>query len=231
MLGMAKAYHIFQATRFPVGESFTVPKQSNFLEIELPDTTLNKTFVPVSGDFVPYYVHHEMIIQQIGRSKGVEFTHFAAPFEFYLFYRKSDNLLLIQTNKKVCNSLVYDLAGTGDFDIKSFVVDFDVLQPHVDYVKGAWFKFRAPDRTASAHFGNHVDRSAAYQESLEEGELSSMHLLHYYKEESLQIQITANCGIVLFHQFEEADTELSIVLSVLEMLQSIKAVALAPHKA
>jgi len=220
---MAKAYHVFRATSFPREDSFKVPKQSNFLGIELPDTTLNKTFIPIPEEFTPYYVHHEMIIQQIGRSKGVEFTHFAAPYEFPLFYRQSDNLVLIQTNKKVCNSLVHDLIRTGSFSIQPFIVDFDVLQPHVDYVKGAWFKFRDADRTASAHFGNHVDRSSAYQESLEEGELSSMHLLHSYIGETLQIQITSACGIVLFHVFEEATTELSVVLSVYNMLESIAA--------
>lgn len=224
---MAKAYHAFKAAKFPGRDSFSVPKQSNFLDIELPDTSLNKTYLPISEDFVTYYVHHELIIQQIGRSKGVEFTHFAAPFEFYLFFRKSDNLVLIQTNKKVCNSLVHDLIGTGSFDIKPFVVDFDILQPHVSYVKGAWFKFKEPDRTASAHFGNHVDRSAAYQESLEEGELSSMHLLHSYMGETLQIQITEQCGIVLFHIFEEAKTELSVVLSVYDMLESINALSVS----
>jgi len=227
---MPKSYRAFTATRFPQRDSYVIPAQQSFLDIEIPDTSIANVDLPVPKEFISYFVHHEMIVEQVGRAKSVTFTHFAAPFEFYMHLRIADNLLLVQTIKRVCSSLIQDLVQTGDFEIQHYVVNFDLLRPYVTNVKGAWFKFKEPALRASAHFGNHVDKSQAFQESLQTGEISSLYVLHDFNSEQLQVQITSDCGVVIYPRIDELNTEISIVLSVLGMLEAVGAVGIIPTK-
>jgi len=227
---MPKSYRALQAKRFPLHQSYTIPTQYSYLDIEIPDTTIVRQYLPIPQEFSSYYVHHEMIFEQFGRAKGVDFSQFAAPFEFYMHFRGNDKLLLIQTQKKVCASLVNDLIYTGDFDIEHFVVNFDILQPYITQVRGAWFKFKEPDLRASGHFGNHVDQSTAYREALQTGELSSLYVLHDFEGAPLQIQITSDCAIVLYTPFDQISTELSVVINVLGMLNAVGALSIVPPK-
>jgi hypothetical protein len=227
---MPKSYRALQAKRFPLQTSYRIPAQDNYLGIEIRDTTITRQDLPIPQEFSSYYVHHEMLVEQLGRAKGVDFSCYVAPFEFYMYFRGNDKLLLIQTQKKVCASLVSDFIHTGDFDIEHLVVNFDTLQPHITYVKGAWFKFKEPDLRASAHFGNHVNQNPAYQEALQTGELSSLFVLHDFEGVQLQIQITSDCAIVLYPRIDQISTELSVVSNVLNMLNTVHALSIVPSK-
>jgi hypothetical protein len=227
---MPKSYRALQAERFPLQESYRIPTQHSYLDIEIPDTTITRQNLPIPQEFSSYYVHHEMIVEQFGRAQGINFSRFVAPFEFDMYFRGNDKLLLIQTPKKVCASLVNDLIYTGNFDIEHFLVDFDILQPYITQVRGAWFKFKEPDLRASGHFGNHVDKSTAYQEALQVGELSSLYMLHDFEGTQLEIQITSDCAIVLYPRVDQISTELSIVSSVLSMLNTVKALSIVSSK-
>jgi hypothetical protein len=76
-------------------DEYAIPVQQTFNDVELPNTTIKKQSLPIPNIFTPFFVHHEMIIEQVGRAKGCEFIHFAAPFEFYA-YLKEDRLFLVQ---------------------------------------------------------------------------------------------------------------------------------------
>jgi hypothetical protein len=227
---MAKGYRAFTVAGFGGRESYVVPTQYNYLGIEIPDTSLERVGLPVPEGFVSYFVHHEMIVDQIGRAKDISFTQFAAPFEFHVHFRKSDGLLLVPAPKRVCKSLIRNLEQGDVLHATHYLVDFERLRPNVDCVKGAWFKFRQPDLRTSGHFGNHVDRSPAYKEALQLGEMSGLYLLHDFCGQLVQVQITSDYGVVLYNTYSELRTELSVVLSVLGMLNEVSAVARVESK-
>jgi hypothetical protein len=228
---MATAYRAYHSSRFASCNPYIIPRQSNFVDFEIPNTSVSQKQSLGLIDFSSYDVHHELIIEQFGRVKNVTFMSYATPFDFNMHYSKSNNLVFINTNKKVCNSLIYDLVQTNDFEVEALSVDFDVLIPHITQVKGAWFKFRNPNLRASAVFGNHVDKSPAYQEALNLGEMSSMYILYDFQGQSLQVQITSDCAIVLYANIPDIAMELKIIFEIYEMLKSTKTILIPVKKA
>ena len=228
---MVKAYRAYNATRFPSGNTYKVASQSNFLDIELPETTISRIDLLLTESFQAYYIHHEMIVEQIGRAKDIQFTHFAAPFEFNSYIQRASKLLLFQTAKRVCIDLVHRLNSSNDFDINQYSVDFEVLRPYIKNVRGAWIKFQQANLRTSAHFGNHVDNSLAFQESMQTGQLTSLYILYDYESEQIPIQITSDCAVVLYPNIDEVQIEIDITVSVINWLHSTGALSLAtPRK-
>lgn len=221
---MPRGYRVFNARRFPSRDDYVFAAQSNFVGLEVPASTMERVLPDVPGDYEAYLVHHEMVVEQVGRAQSVEFTQFLAPFEFNVYVRRGDDAMFVQTNKRVCASFVSDLSLTGDFDLSGNAVDFDRLMPIVADVKGAWFRFRQSDLHAGAYFGSHVDRSLAYQEAMLSGVMSSLYVLHEFNGQQIQIQVTADCCIVIFPDLHDVRSDLAVVESVLSMLRSVGAV-------
>jgi hypothetical protein len=227
---MAKGYRIQKIVRFPEKESYVIANQSNFIDMPLPNTEIHKTDLGLNANLETYLVRHEMIVQQIGRYKETTFNYFAAPFEINLFVKRSANLLLVQTKKPVAIDFIKKLNSCGDFEVNQCSVDFDILQPYVTNTRGAWFRFNQPDLRSMGQFGNHIDRSQTFQESVLTGELSALCILYDFHELPIPIQITSDGVIVTYSRVSNLDIELSIILDVYDMLNSIGALTVSNPK-
>jgi hypothetical protein len=227
MPGGVGSYHIYEVTALAITEPVSIPHQLELLadsDLEVADSRI----YPISGEPLPpgvasYRIQHEMVVNQIGRAKGIQFSHYITPTEFDAYYKPDSCLIALHGRAEVTEDFVKTWQRSGQAVIGSitpYEVNFGKLEPHLEVIRGAWFRFHDPRLSSSGHFGYHVDQSPEYQSAKAVGTLTVLNFLHAYEGLSIPVMVTRKCTIVIQKAIETLELELAIVFDVYHFLNA-----------
>lgn len=158
-------------------------------------------------------------LKYLGRAQGTTFQEFVSPYKFMMYVmREADGqfpTLWVRTKGTVATDFVDRLNQymREEFYALEKRLDFDLLRPHVQVIKGAWFgEMRAANLSSTAVYGTRVDRSAEFQRAERQGRLHSLTILHNYDGVDYLLMVTVTGGIVTYDSFDTEEHELDVVL-------------------
>lgn len=96
-------------------------------------------------------------------------------------------------------------------------VDFKLLTPNLGQLRGAWFTRSSGSLHAVGMFGQDVGGSPEWEEQNVTSELQSVMVHHLFENKFHTIQLTADCGVVVYANLERGKL-LALVRDVYETL-------------
>lgn len=227
---MARGYHIYEIEQFPdiTGNSkITLDHQLSLLTdyihtetlIEIADRNFNKGWVKCK-------IHHEIKINQIGRTALGPFTEYIRPYDFDAYINKAHNFIAFAGKGDVVADAVNLMNRQPDkFQLVRKEIELRKILPQISYIKGAWWKLDKPNLKTQAMFGDHVDLDVAFQKIMKNNDgLSSLMMNYEYGTELIHVTLMEDCGVV-FYTNMNAELDLDILLEIKQSLldTSIKA--------
>jgi hypothetical protein len=238
MTGAVRGYALFRAEPLPVDGTasaaiqYTLDPSEN---LDLAESTLaiaDSSLIPprITG----YEIHHEVLVNQWIKAQGKPYNRFLVPHEFEAFHLPERQLLAFRYKREVVDDFIKhwrlhrrDIVHS----LRELEADFSMLDPHVEVITGAWFRFKAnPQLRSSGLFGQGVNRSQEYQAAMKTGERSAMQFQFDHETFSTKIMVTARAGIILLQPFAELALELEVVEAAYAMLDQCGAVKIREQR-
>jgi len=120
---------------------------------------------------------------------------------------------LVRTKKQVAQDFVARLnARVKGFEAKPVRLDFSVLRPKLQDIRGAWFGgIREPNIARTAVFGPNVDRSDEFQHAESVGELTNIIVPLSSDGVTHMLMFAAEGGIVLYQAYQDTSDEVAVI--------------------
>jgi hypothetical protein len=185
--------------------------------------------VPGFEDFRQYVIEHDRIVKMPGRFGDVYFPEFTYTGVIAGFFGEQRSLLLLSGKKADVLSFCSTTTRVSEVQIDTLQLDMNALQAVLPSVNLVWFKFKAGMIRASALMGANVEKTAAFEQSKSEGEIST---LSFYFEDSSgkphPVMVVDDGTAVLQSQYSDTSDELRLVTSIYEKLLSPVATRVSP---
>ncbi len=161
--------------------------------------------------------HHEIKINKFGRANGVIFHQYIEPMDFNFFLSEEEKIIIFSLKIDYAKDFVKVFNQYHKFEIEPFEIDFDSIIRKVHSVTGAWFSdLTTPNVSSAGYFGDNVDRSPNFEQSNDEGKLSSIQFYFQSNETNREhkIAISRKSCIVLMDKFQDEELELKFLYKI-----------------
>lgn len=221
---MPSAFHPWTVRRLPDAERFGAHTQYNlgFAHHERPEeahTEVNRRQVGFRESVDRFTCEHDFLtrLKYPGRAQGIRFQEFVSPYTFTMYVIHESNgdhpTLWVRTKDKVATDFVRRLNTLPGFLAIERRIDFNLLRPRLDMIKGAWFaEMQAANLSSTAVFGTRVDRSDEFQRAELQGRLRTLTVLHNYGGTDYLLMVTTDGTVVAYDAFDTEEDELDVVL-------------------
>lgn len=211
---MAKAYLICSSERFNKND-FLIPIQEELLENEgESEVSIKLHQENFHLEFDQYLCHNDFIHNTRGRVFNRDFNYYIEPISFYSYYRKSEDLLFVQTKTKVALDFITRMNNTKKYILNPVNINFNKIIPHITEVAGVWIAdLKKINLKTAGYFGPNVHRSEEYKEAAAEGNVSSIHIKYISDNNSREyyVVISGKGSIILYDSFETLEEEINLV--------------------
>jgi hypothetical protein len=222
---MAKSYKICPCSLFDKSkfeqDTLNLNPQGSLIGVpESPNTKIFRSNLGVVfADFETYRIEHEHNVNVSGRINGTFFTQFIRKGEILSFHSQSQELLLLTGKKVDILDFCKYTENTDLIEISTIEVDMAQLQEKLSSVNLVWFRFPKGMIKASALMGEHIEKTQAFIEAKQDGEIST---LSFHLEDDTgtthPIMVTHDGAIVLQSTYQDPSREIAIVLEVKQVL-------------
>ena len=222
---MPTAFQIFAVERFPESARFKTDEQLQMEwesehNLEPTVTSVERASNNLPFKLTRYDSEHDFLfqLQYPGRAKGMSFREFITPYKFPIFLGDHDKEigfrpLLVRTKKKVAGDFVQRLnKHIREFDVRPIRMDFILLRPRIEMIRGAWFgAMRQPNLRSTGVFGHHVDQSEEFQHAESVGELRNLQIEIVQDDVTHTVMLGADGGFVLYNAYRTHEEEIEVV--------------------
>ncbi|GED55437.1 hypothetical protein EDM54_02440 [Brevibacillus borstelensis] len=211
---MTAVYTICTVNQFHYKEEYVSPTQIRIPDVEEAPESNYKLVDPEylmlkfdqHGEPITidgYKAHQDLVIKKYGRVFGKEFHSFLVPQDFYMYFVKELNILLVNAGKDTVKAFLERMKedSQSGFKAETFEVDFNTVMQLIPVISGAWVaEIKKPNLRSAGFFGKSVDKNEEFKAAAQAGVVSS--LMFEYSSScwpySLKIAITRNGGIVFY---------------------------------
>lgn len=221
---MPCAYQLFAIEKFPGNNKLRTEEQ---LTLEYSSEQSREHFASsldlvetVDESFSKYSAEHDFLfhLEFYGRAKGTLFREFVTPYKFSVYRGRADTglgftPLITRTKKKVASDFIDRLnRNLPGFTVQRVRLDFDLLRPRLQMVRGAWFaRLRQPNISSTAVFGANVDRSDEFKHAENFGHLTNLMVEVEHDGLAHTVMLGADCALVLYQNYQSETDELHLV--------------------
>jgi len=184
---------------------------------------------PGFEDFTQYVIEHDRVVKMPGRYGDVSFPEFTYTGVIAGFFGGQRSLLLLSGKKADVLSFCSTTTRVAEVQIDTLQIDMNALQAALPSVNLVWFKFKTGMIRASALMGANVEKTAAFEQSKSEGEIST---LSFYFEDPRgklhPVMVVDDGTVVLQSQYADTAEELRLVNSIYDKLMAPVASRVSP---
>jgi len=208
-------YYVLNIKRFDSEiDSFSTQYQVGVSDMGLdrPKTTFKKRTEPFIDDFIKYNLSCEIEQKDKIRIYGIEglFDKFIRVEEDIFYLNKSNNILILSTNKRTFKKFVKDIDVHSNFEFEQLKVNFDKIIRNRNSlgIESVWLG-EIPDEVnvhALSMFGSNVENSTNYNNLLVSGaEIKNLSIVYNYQDRQEKIMFTKDGGIIFYNKLDETD--------------------------
>ncbi|HET8956628.1 MAG TPA: hypothetical protein VFN18_13315 [Solirubrobacterales bacterium] len=172
-------------------------------------------------------IRHDVLVNTGGRARfeldgrwRVEtFKEYVRTHHIEAYATADRSLMMIGGAGEVVKSAYATLSKSmsGRLRLVGREVDFKVLTPNLGRLRGAWFTRSSGSLHALGMFGQDVKGSPEWEEQTITSELQTVMVNHLFQDEFHTIQLTADCGVVVYSNLERSKL-LALVRDVYDSL-------------
>lgn len=182
-----------------------------------PKTKFEKKEQQILKDFIKYDFSCEMEQNCKGRAFGEEriFEKFILIKEDVFYLSKTNNILIMASNKKTFNKFYKDMQPFKKYSFEKIDINFNKIVKNIKSlgIQSVWLGKLPNDVnvTTLSMYGYNIEDSVKYDQLLKSGaEIKNLSLIYDYNKNQERIMITKEGGVILYRDMDESDALLLI---------------------